>query len=141
MELIHLEKKQVDLSIIKSSLPKKYKELYFSFLETLQERNILFQEDIQQLEGAFYILEQADSTLKTIKKLEKLLKSEEDLKNILALDNIISKNRSLYARLISGYNNIVGSYFSTPLAKSKIINSFQGKPDKKGNPILGVLEK
>ncbi|AFG37639.1 hypothetical protein [Spirochaeta africana] len=138
-DLTDLDRRHVDPASIKSRLPKRYKDQLIAFLETLQQRQVLFAEDVAALEGAFQILRQADDTLKTIRKLQRLETQAEDIDDVVKVDNALSKNRSLYSRLIGQYNAITKDYFATPAAKVKVIDQLGKKHDDPDNPILGVL--
>lgn len=130
----------IDINEIKipSGFSKKVKDEYKETLIVLQERSLLFKEDVPIIQGAYEILNQSEKVLKDIKRIETFIKTENDVNNMLKLDNNLSKNRSLYSRLINQHTIIMEKFFSTPNKKMEVLKSVQRDDDKK-NPILAVL--
>ena len=137
-----IEVKSVNIDDIKYpvGLTKSVKEKYLTLLITLQERNLLFVEDLPSIEAGFIILQQAEKVLSDIKTQEKLRTQELDIKTLINLDGIISKNRALYSRLINQYNQIMKEYFISPQQKIKVLKDLSPKkPDD--NPITKIISK
>jgi len=137
-DLITLTKTPVNIQEVRPRLTGRLKKKFLEFLQTLEDRGILFSEDLEVIEGAFKILDQAEKTLRHIGKIERMVRECSPL-DFVPLDSSLAKNRALYSRLMAQYHNITKDFFTTPSAKLKAVNSLKEKEREKGNPILDVL--
>ena len=139
-DIINLTNTAVNIAEVKTSLSGKNKKLYLEFLQTLQDRGILYAEDLTTLESAYHIKDQADRTLKLIGKLEKSFNATYDSEDLIELDKALNRNRGLYSKLIGQYHQITKDYFITPKSKMKAVSTLKPEEPKTGNPIIEAIQ-